>query len=255
MDKYREYSKLGLPLFDGTKYAFWKIRMKLFLQSQGLDVLMVVENGYTVLDTTIVVGTIERRLMECNAKAMYVIQGGLIGSKFVKVMHCTSTKEIWDNLKNVYEGDGKVKGAKLQTYRRQFEHLAMKEDEDIATYFLRVDEIVNTMRGLWERVENTTLVQKILRSLPMRFDSKVLSLEERQDLDKLSMDELYGILTTYEMRTEQEKPSKNETTFKVSKKTNKNKQKSKSCSSCSEDSDDEKKHTLWESWSEEPTSS
>ena len=70
-----------------------------------------------------------------------------------------------DKLKNVYEGDGKVKGAKLQTYRRQFEHLTMKEDENIGAYFLRVDEIVNTMRGLGEKVENPTLVQKILRSL------------------------------------------------------------------------------------------
>ena len=53
---------------------------------------MDVENGYIVPDTTPIVGTIERRLMECNAKSMYVIQGGLIGSEFVKVMHCTSAK-------------------------------------------------------------------------------------------------------------------------------------------------------------------
>ena len=78
----------------------------------------------------------------------------------------------------------------------------MKEDEDIATYFLRVDEIVNTMRGLGEKVEKPTLVKKILRYLLMRFDSKFSSLEERQDLDKLSMDDLHGILTAYEMRTE-----------------------------------------------------
>ena len=71
----------------------------------------------------------------------------------------------------------------------------MKEDEDIAAYFLRVDEIVKTMGGLGEKVENTMLLQKILRSLPMRFDSKFSSLEEIQDLDKLSMDELHGILT------------------------------------------------------------
>ena len=123
--------------------------------------------------TTPVASATERRLIESNAKAMYVLLSGLIGSEFVKVMHCTSAKEIWDKLKNVYGGDGKVKGAKLQTYRRKFEHLMMKEDEDIAAYFLRVDEIVNTMRGLGEKVENTTLVQNILRSLPMRFGSKV----------------------------------------------------------------------------------
>ena len=79
---------------------------------------MSIEDGYTVPDTTTVVGTNKMRLLECNSKSMYAIQGGIIGSKFVKVMHYTSTNEIWDKLKNVYEGDGKVKGAKIQTYRR-----------------------------------------------------------------------------------------------------------------------------------------
>jgi hypothetical protein len=101
MDKYGGCSKLGLPLFDGTNYAFWSIRMKFFLQSQGLDVWMVIENRYNVPYTTSVAGTVERRLVECNAKSMYVIQGGLIGLEFVKVIHCTSVKEIWDKLKNV----------------------------------------------------------------------------------------------------------------------------------------------------------
>ena len=108
---------------------------------------------------------------------MYDIHGGLVGSMSIKVMHYTSAKETWDKLKNVYEGDGKVKGAKLQMYRWQFEHLTMKEDEDISSYFLRVDEIVNTMRGLGENVENTTLVQKILIYIPMIFDCKVSTLE------------------------------------------------------------------------------
>ena len=61
----------------------------------------------------------------------------------------------------------------------------------------------------------------------MIFDSKVSTLEERKDLDKLSMDELHGILTTYEMRTKQENPSRKEEAFKVSKKKKKNNQNSK----------------------------
>jgi hypothetical protein len=61
---------------------------------------------------------------------------GLSDTIFTKVSHCKYAKEIWDKLRNIYEGDSKVKEAKLQTYRGQLEQLKMKEDEDIATYFL-----------------------------------------------------------------------------------------------------------------------
>ena len=132
---------------------------------------------------------------------MNAILSGLVESVFVKVMHCESAKEIWDKLKNIYEGDEKVKGAKLQTYRAEFEHLKMKEEENIAAYFLRVDEVVNNMRGLGEKIEGSVIVQKILRSLPMRFDSKISAIEERSDLDTMTVDELHAILIAYEMRT------------------------------------------------------
>jgi hypothetical protein len=35
----------------------------------------------------------------------------------------------------------------------------------------------------------------------MRYDAKVSTLEDRENLDKLTMDELHGILIAYEMRT------------------------------------------------------
>ena len=77
----------------------------------------------------------------------------------------------------------------------------MKEDEDITTYFLRVDEIVNAIIGLGEEIEEYVIVLKILRSLSMRFNPKISALEERSDLNSISMDELHGIFTAYEMRT------------------------------------------------------
>ena len=83
-------------------------------------------------------------------------------------MHCETVKEIWDKLKNIYEGDDKVKGEKLQTYRGQFENLKLKEEENIVVYFLQVDEILNIIKGLAQKVEEPVISQKILRSLPIR---------------------------------------------------------------------------------------
>ena len=41
----------------------------------------------------------------------------LIESEFFKVMQLNTTKEIWDKIILSYEGDEKVKSAKLQTLR------------------------------------------------------------------------------------------------------------------------------------------
>jgi hypothetical protein len=85
MDKKYEFTKHGLPLFDGHNYAFWSIRMKLFLQAQGVYVWQVVLNEYSV-PTTIPTDVACKKLYESNSKAMYAILGGLTGSKFSKVM-------------------------------------------------------------------------------------------------------------------------------------------------------------------------
>ncbi len=59
--------------------------------------------------------------------------------------------------------------------------------------------MVNTMKGLGEVIEESKVVEKVLRSLPTRFDSKVLAIEEIKDLDTLNIEALHGILTAYEM--------------------------------------------------------
>jgi hypothetical protein len=67
------------------------------------------------------------KLGQNNSKATNALLNGLSETIFTKVAHCKSSKEIWDKLQNIYEGNSKVKAAKLQTYRGQFEQLPMKE--------------------------------------------------------------------------------------------------------------------------------
>jgi hypothetical protein len=62
----------------------------------------------------------------------------------------------------------------------------------------------------------------VLRSLPSRFNPKILVIEEMNDLEKLTVDELHGTLTAYKMRIEQDNPpriSRKEAAFKASKRT------------------------------------
>jgi hypothetical protein len=88
-------------------------------------------------------------------------------------------KKKWEKLRVIYEGYGKFKQAKIQTYRAKFESLKMKEEENIAKYFQRVDEIVNSIRASREEIKDKIIVQKVLKSYPMRYDVKVSILEDR----------------------------------------------------------------------------
>ena len=78
-----------------------------------------------------------------------------------------------------YEGDTKVKCDKLQTLRIQYENLRMHNEEIIASFFLRLDDIVNHMRNLGETITGTTPVEKVLGSLTPKFESKVSAIEEK----------------------------------------------------------------------------
>jgi hypothetical protein len=55
----------------------------------------------------------------------------------------------------------------------------------------------------------------------MRFNPKISALEEISNLDSISMDELHGIFTAYEIRIEQENPYVKEANFKASKRSKK----------------------------------
>ena len=69
------------------------------------------------------------------------------------------------------------------------------------------------------------IVRNILKIFPARFNPKVSVLEDRSNLTNLSIDELHGILTAYEMRIEEEDDTSDlETTFAASKKNSKDKQ-------------------------------
>ncbi len=52
---------------------------------------------------------------------MNAILSGLTEDEFVKVMNLQTSKDMWEKHISSYEGNEKVKDAKLQTHRLRFE--------------------------------------------------------------------------------------------------------------------------------------
>ena len=85
----------------------------------------------------------------------------------------------------------------------------MKESETFGEFYAKSSHILNTSLNLGESISEVKTVKRILGSLPERFLPKVVALEEYHKLDsKLSVEELVGILHTYEANHCQDKKGK-----------------------------------------------
>lgn len=63
---------------------------------------------------------------------------------------------------------------------------------------MRHREIFNSLEAIGETFTNQEKIQKILQSLPIEFDSKVMAIEEAKDLRTFEVKELIGSLIAYE---------------------------------------------------------
>ena len=99
------------------------------------------------------------------------------------ISSCETAKEAWDILQTTFEGLGDVKRNKLLSFATRFENLRMHNDESLSDFYTKLSDIANKSFALGEKIPETTLVRKIMRSLPDRFSSKVITIEETKDLD------------------------------------------------------------------------
>lgn len=64
-----------------------------------------------------------------------------------------------------------------------FKSLRMEDDEQVLDFHFRLQDILNTMRGLDEEVKDSKTVKKILRSFPKKFHPRIIAIEESKNID------------------------------------------------------------------------
>ncbi|KAL5719509.1 hypothetical protein ACHQM5_012274 [Ranunculus cassubicifolius] len=144
-----------------------------------------------------------------DAKALLLIQEGVTKTIFPRIINAKTSKEAWDILEKEFRGS--IKTVKLQSLRREFENLKMKESEVLKDYFTRFLDVINQMKTYGETIPDQRVVEKILISLPERYDSIVSVIEQTKDLETLGVEDLMGTIKAFEQRMNMrgEKPLEN----------------------------------------------
>ena len=84
---------------------------------------------------------------------------------------------MWNKLKEIYGGDDNVRRDKEESLRGQFDHMRMREDENVAKYVERIKASVTVIRASRGEIKEETIVHKILRTFLPIYEIRVFSIQ------------------------------------------------------------------------------
>ena len=96
-----------------------------------------------------------------------------------------------------------MKESKITLLSNKYEMFKIQPNESITSWFDRYTTIVNQLNQLGRVILEDELVKRLLRSLPKAWRSTVVPIREAKGLNKISLDEIYGSLLTYEQEVNQ----------------------------------------------------
>ncbi|PNY03164.1 retrovirus-related Pol polyprotein from transposon TNT 1-94 [Trifolium pratense] len=209
-----DFIKPSIPKFDGF-YDHCAMLMENLLRSKKYWSL--IENGVTIAPPSATAEQVQASNASKNTdmKVKNYLFQSIDRAILETILAKDTAKEIWDSMKLKYKGSTKVKRAQLQVSRREFEVLEMGEDESVTEYFARIMAIANKMTSQGERMAQATIVDKILRSMPEKFNYVTCSIEESNDVTTMSLDELQSSLIVHEQKMKGKKVNQDEQALKV----------------------------------------
>ena len=165
-------------------YRVWSMTMEVYLNSHDLWQTIVGENPTKKKD----------------CQALSAIMSG-VPEELLGILNAKKTaKENWEILRQRNLGVDRVIQSRIQGLRRDLEMLTMGKSDSVVDFAMKFTHIVSDLRNLGERMEEKEVVRRFLRATPAEFDALTLSLEQYGELDKVSLDEVIGSLTVYELR-------------------------------------------------------
>ena len=128
-------------LFDGTNYAYWKVRMRAFLQSLDEKVQQAVEIGWTKPKEVLADwDEVKNKVANFNSRALNALFSAVTNEEFKKISSTKTAKEALTILQTTYEGTKVIKDSKLQRLTTSFEEIKMEKDESFDEFYAKLKD-------------------------------------------------------------------------------------------------------------------
>ncbi|XP_022867940.1 uncharacterized protein LOC111387601 [Olea europaea var. sylvestris] len=189
-------------VFTGENYDFWAAKMKAYLKAYDLWEITETGSNPPPLRANPTIAQLKQHSEEVakKFKALSCIQSVVSDAIFTRIMTCEIAKDAWDKLQEEFRGNARIRQMQVLNLRREYETLKMKDSESIKEYSDRLMKVVNQIRLLGDDLSDRRVVEKVLISLPEKFEAKISSLEDSRDLSSITLFELVNALQATKQR-------------------------------------------------------
>jgi hypothetical protein len=190
------------PCFDGEDYSIWSDKMRHHLTSLHKSIWDIVVYGVQIPK----VGDKDYdsdeadQIRHFNSQATTILLASLCREEYNNVQGLKTTKEIWDILKTVHEGDKVTKITKRETIEGELRRFVLNQGEEPQAMYNRLKTLVNQMRNLGStKWDDHEMVKVILRSLIFRNPTQVQLICGDPRYKLMSPEEVIGKFVSIEL--------------------------------------------------------
>ncbi|XP_074336117.1 uncharacterized protein LOC141673281 [Apium graveolens] len=179
---------LNYPMLTKCNYTAWAMKMRVYMQVYGV---------WEAIEPKDPKASVEDRQ---DKMALTTIYQAIPEETLLSLAEKKTAKEAWEGIKILYQGAERVRTAKIQTLKTEFEALNMKENESLDDFCMKMNSLITNIRALGEEIVESYVVKKLLRAVPSKFLQIVSTIEQFGDLEKMTIEETMGSLKIHEER-------------------------------------------------------
>nr|GEW50651.1 ribonuclease H-like domain-containing protein [Tanacetum cinerariifolium] len=185
-------------------YDLWSLRMEQYLTHTDYALWEVIVNGDAPASIASVTGGVEAaippktteqkiaRRNELKAKSTFSL--AIPDEHLLKFYGIKDVKTLWEEIKTRFGGNKEFKKMQKTILKQQYENFTASRSKGLDKTYDRFQKLISQLEIHGEVISQEDANLKLLRSLSLAWNNHTLIMQNKSDLDTLSMDDLYNNL-------------------------------------------------------------
>nr|GEW66110.1 hypothetical protein [Tanacetum cinerariifolium] len=206
-----------IPILDTGKFEQWKFRIQQYLQNEHYALWEVIKFGDSYQappeetrkgsasesstkkkGRTVAIKTEDIQKRRNDVKARTTLLLALLNEHQLRFSKYETAQELWGAILKTFGGNEATKKTKKNQLKQQYGNFKAEGSETLEQTFNKLQAIVSNLEFMDVEIEQDDLNQNFLTSLTLEWLMYTIVWRNRDDLDTMSLDDVYNHLKVYE---------------------------------------------------------